>query len=250
MKKIVIVGATSGLGRRVAEVFASAGWRVGIAGRNEEALKELKSRYSEQMEWQKVDVMKKDSPHSLRQLIDKLGGMDIYLNVAGIGYENSTLNCEHEVDTLRTNVVGFSRMVITAFKYFRDECNGVGQIAAITSVAGTKGIGELASYSASKKFQQTYLQALEQLSNMKGMKICFTDIRPGWVKTPLLREGRVYPMVMEPEPVVRQVVRAIVKRRRVKVIDGRWELLYTAWRMVPSWLWVRMKVHTSVAEKK
>lgn len=249
MKKIVIVGATSGLGLRVAEVLASAGWRVGAAGRNEKALEELRSRYPEQIEWQRIDVMKKESPQQLRKLIDKLGGMDIYLNVAGIGFENTTLNSEHEVDTLRTNVVGFTRMVITAFKYFRDECNGVGQIAAITSVAGTKGIGELASYSASKKFQQTYLQALEQLSNMNGLKIYFTDIRPGWVRTPLLREGRVYPMVMEPEPVVREVIRAIIKRRRVKVIDGRWELLYTAWRLLPSWLWVRMKVNVSNPKK-
>lgn len=245
MKKIVIVGATSGLGLRVAGVLASAGWRVGVAGRNEKVLEALKLRYPEQIEWQRIDVMKKDSPQQLRKLIDKLGGMDIFFNVAGICYENSTLNSEQEIDTLRTNVVGFTRMVITAFKYFKDECKGVGQIAAITSIAGTKGIGELASYSASKKFQQTYLQALEQLSNMKGMKICFTDIRPGWVNTPLVSENRTYPMMMEPEPVVREIIRAIVKRRRVKVIDERWKLLYAAWRLLPSWLWVRMKVNVS-----
>lgn len=245
MKRIVIVGATSGIGRRVAEVLAAAGWRVGVAGRNDEILKQLKEQYPDHIEWQHIDVVKKESPRALRQLIDKLGGMDIYFNVAGIYYENPTLNTEHEIDTLRTNVVGFSRMVITAFKYFRDECGGKGQIAAITSIAGTKGIGPMAAYSASKKFEQTYLQALEQLSNMKGMQLSFTDIRPGWVRTPLLKPGREYPMLMEVEPVVQQIIKAIIKKKRVKIIDCRWEILYAFWRMIPSCLWVKIPVQPS-----
>ena len=84
----------------------------------------------------------------------------------------------------------------TAFDYFRKQ--GGGHLAAISSIAGTKGLGAAAAYSASKRYQNTYLDALAQLSRMQRLDIRITDIRPGFVDTPLLREGK-YPMLMRPE---------------------------------------------------
>ena len=246
MKRIVIMGATSGIGLRVAEMYAPAGWTVGVAGRKDGVMKELSSRFPGRVEWQHIDITRREAPAKLKELIGKLGGMDIYLHVSGIGFENPALNTDHETETVRTNAVGFTRMVAAAFKHFRDN-GGKGQIAAVTSVAGTKGIGELASYSATKKFQQTYLEALEQLANMQGLRISFTDIRPGWIRTPLLKADREYPMTMELEAVAPMVVRAVRKRIRVAVIDCRWAVGYFFWRLIPRWLWVRIPVSVSKA---
>ncbi len=244
MKKVVIMGASTGIGYAVAEALASRGVKVGVAARHTSSLKALKEKYPDFVEYQNVDVTKHDAKGKLESLVEKLGGMDIYFHVAGIGYENVSLDPEREVEIINTNAVGFARMLCCAYRYFRD--NGKkGQIAAITSVAGTKGIGRLSAYSASKKFGQTYMVALEQLAHEEGAGISFTDIRPGWVKTPLIDADRKYPMEMSVEYVVPYVIRAIVKKERVAVIDWRWNALVGAWRNIPNALWTKMKVKIS-----
>ncbi len=247
MKKIVIMGATSGIGLHLAEAYASMGWMVGAAGRKETPMKELKEKFPQQVEWMKIDVTKSDAPQRLLELIRKLGGMDIYLHTAGIGYENADLDIEKDVATTQTNVVGYTRMVDAAYRFFRkmSEKGVGGHIAVISSVAGTKGIGKLASYSASKKYQATYLEALEQLSRSEGVDLAFTDIRPGWVRTPLLENDRIYPMTMEEEKVVPLIIKAIKKRSRIAVVDWRWAVAVAFWRLIPGFLWIRMPLTIS-----
>ena len=244
MKKVLIVGASSGLGYATAEALASRNVKVGVAARHTDRLEELKKKYPDYVEYAKIDITKEDAVEQLHRLIDRLGGMDIYFHVAGVLKENPSLYPEREVETLNTNVVGFARMVSAAYRYFRD--HGVkGQIAAITSVAGTKGIGRMSAYSASKSFDQAYLVALEQLANAEGVEVSFTDIRPGWVMTPLLEEGRKYPMAMQTEEVVPQIIKAIVRKRRVAVIDCRWAALVALWRLLPNCLWTRLDIPVS-----
>ena len=131
MKRIVIVGATSGIGLEVAKLCIREGWRVGAAGRREEALEALRATAPEQVETEPLDITRDDAPGQLARLIDKLGGMDIYLHCSGIGKRNTGLLPEIELDTLRTNGEGFVRMVTAAFGYFR--ANGGGHLAVISS---------------------------------------------------------------------------------------------------------------------
>lgn len=247
------MGATSGIGLRVAEIFAKAGWLVGAAGRKEKVLRKLQSDYPEKIRYAQINIDDTDAPNRMRDLINRLGGMDIYFHVAGIGYENEALVTEHDTATAQTNVVGFTRMIDTAFRYFRSHGRR-GRIAAITSVAGTNGIGELASYSASKKYQQTYLTALDQLARMQGLDISFTDIRPGWIRTPLLNPDRIYPMTMTLDHAVVGIVRAIIARKRVCIVDWRWNLLVRAWSILPDRLWellpIRVSTQATFAEDK
>ncbi len=164
MKKVVIMGASSGMGYALAEALASRGVKVGIAARHTSSMRELKDRYPLYVEYESIDITKRDAKAKLESLIDKIGGMDIYFHSAGIGYENLSLDPEREVEIIRSNAVGFARMLCSAYRYFRD--NGrKGHIVAITSVAGTKGIGRLSAYSSTKKFDQTYINALESLYN-------------------------------------------------------------------------------------
>ncbi|MBD5265649.1 MAG: SDR family NAD(P)-dependent oxidoreductase [Bacteroides sp.] len=246
MKRIVIMGATSGIGLRVAEIFARAGWMVGMAGRKENVMRNLQSDYPDRIRYARIDIDEPDAPTRLRDLISRLGGMDIYFHVSGICYENETLSPEREIATTQTNVVGFTRMIDAAFRYFRSR--GIkGRIAAITSVAGTKGIGGLPSYSASKAYQQTYLTALDQLAHIQDLGISFTDIRPGWIRTPLLKADQIYPMTMDIDYAVVRIIRAIIRRKRVCVVDWRWNLLVGAWRVLPNRIWERIPFRTSTA---
>ena len=233
------MGASSGIGRRVAEEFASRGFTVGAAARNTKALEDLKKRYPDNVEIETIDINRKDAPDKMRKLIDKMSGMDIYFHVSGIGYDNATLDPEREAEMIETNAAGFARMLSAAYDYFKGR-GGAGRIVGLTSVAGTNGIGDMSAYSASKKCAQTYMVALEQRANKEGVAIKFTDIRPGWIRTPLLSDERRYPMEMTLDYAVPLVIKAIVKAPRVAVIDWRYNLLVGLWRLIPNCLWTRM----------
>ena len=183
-KKVIIIGATSGIGREVALVYIAQGWTVGVAGRREAELESLRAMAPEQVFTQVLDVTKDDAAEHLQTLIDKVGGMDLFLLSSGIGKQNYTLDTEIELTTAATNVEGFIRMTNAAYHYF--EKQGHGHLAVISSIAGTKGLGAAAAYSATKGFQHMYMDALDQLSRMQKLNINFTDIRPGFVDTPLL----------------------------------------------------------------
>ncbi len=240
MNRIIIIGASSGLGQQVAKLLLERGWRLGIAARREERLMELKQLAPDRVEVQSLDVTATDAAMRLRELIDRLGGMDIFFYASGIGKQNRTLTPDIELNTVSTNGMGFTRMIGEAYRYFAEQ--GRGHIAAITSIAGTKGLGPAPSYSATKAFQQNYLQALEQQANARGLDIHFTDIRPGFVDTDLLKGDFRYPMMLRPENVARQIVHAIDAHRHVKVIDWRYALLTALWRRVPKFIWRKLKL--------
>lgn len=245
MKRMVIMGASSGIGQRVAEEFASRGIKVGLAARRVEELKKLQAKYPDMIEYERIDINSSEAPSLLGKLIKRIGGMDIYFHVAGIGYENLNLDPEREVDIIETNAAGFARMVSTAYRYFRDE-NRKGRIAAITSVAGTNGLGRLSAYSASKRCAQTYLVALEQLAKEEKANVSFIDIRPGWIRTPLLHNDQSYPLEMSLDYAVPRIIRAIVRKERVAVIDWRWNMVVGLWRCLPNVLWVKMDLPVAV----
>lgn len=245
MKKnrIVIIGASSGIGREVAKRFIADGWIVGLAARREAPLLELKELYPEQVQYELIDVVADDAPARLLSLIQKIGGMDIYFHCSGIGHQNTKVDVEVELDTVRTNVLGFTQMIDTAFNYFKQEYR-IGQIAVVSSIAGTKGLGVSPSYSATKRYNNIYIDCLDQLARMQGLNISFTDIRPGFVSTALLDDGQKYPAQMTVEYAGDKIYKAVKKRKRVAVIDWKYALLVFFWQMIPRWLWVRLPIHT------
>lgn len=121
VKRIVIIGATSGIGYEVAKIYRQLGWRIGVAGRRIERLEAFKEQAPEQIEIQQLDVTEVDAVEKLHQLIDKLGGMDLFLLSTGIGSQNRMLNPDIELATVNTNAIGFTRMVTAAYHYFRNK---------------------------------------------------------------------------------------------------------------------------------
>ncbi len=280
-KKAIVMGATSGIGMEVASLLAQRGWQVGIAGRRVERLEEVKrntnqiisektkvsqkGNISEGMKasrgeiicYQQIDVTSADAPTLLQKLIEKLGGMDLYFHSSGIGWQNNSLDFEKEMKTVETNGLGFVRMVDTAFNWFAQQSQeqepGQGQrqgkdrscetyrIACITSIAGTKGLGAAPAYSATKRFQNHYLECLTQQAHMRHLPIAITDIRPGFVKTDLIA-GSNYPLQLTPQEVAQQIVNAIERGKTVKTIDWKYSILVSLWRMIPRWIWTRLTI--------
>ena len=166
-----------------------------------------------------------------------MGGMDMYIHSSGIGYKNMALDRKIEGETVITNALGFTQMVDAAFDWFK--VRGGGHIAFISSVAGTKGLGAAPSYSATKRYQWIYAQALAQLSSMERYNISFTDIRPGFVATGFLGSSK-YPLLLEKHYVAQKIVKAILARKRSVIIDYKYKILCLFWRMIPNWLWERL----------
>lgn len=272
-KKAIVMGATSGIGMEVASLLAQRGWQVGIAGRRIERLEEVKRNTNllisesskaskgEIICYQQIDVTSPEAPSLLLKLIEKLGGMDLYFHSSGIGWQNNSLDFEKEMKTVETNGLGFVRMVDTAFNWLakqsqeqdkgqelsqeqksdKGKSNDTYRIACITSIAGTKGLGAAPAYSATKRFQNHYLECLTQQAHMRHLPIAITDIRPGFVKTDLIA-GSNYPLQLTPQEVAQQIVNAIERGKTVKTIDWKYSILVSLWRMIPRWIWTRLTI--------
>lgn len=239
-RKAIIMGATSGMGRGIALGLLAEGYIIGVCGRRKEALDEIKAIAPEKVFTKVIDVTTDEAPSLLMQLIEEMGGMDLYFHSSGYGKQNLNLDLPIERQTVLTNSYGFVQMVITAFNYFKAEKRS-GRIAVISSVAGTKGLGAAPSYSATKRFDWTYIEALAQLAHIQKLDIRFTDIRPGFVATDFIA-GDSYPMTMPTDYVVKQILKAVRKGKRKIIIDWKYRILCFFWRHIPSYLWERLNI--------
>lgn len=239
--RIIITGATSGLGRGLTERFIKAGWLVGAAGRNMNALHDLKESAPESVVIGHIDVCDPDSPHKFEELAEALGGLDIYLHCPGILIENPHLLPEEETKMVETNAVGLCRMLSAAFRYFRTS-ERKGRIVAVSSVAGCRGLGSLPAYSASKAFDQAYMEALRQRADELRLPIAIVDIRPGWTRTPLLDSNRKYIFEMESDKVADMIFKSALKAKRTATIGLRWRVLTFIERLLPSPIWQRLHI--------
>lgn len=241
-KNAIVMGASSGMGREVALLLLADGWQVGVAARRADALEQLRKQYPEQVTVAVIDVTDEAAGGQLSALAERMGGMDLYFHASGIGKQNPNVDAEIELRTVSTNGMGFTRMIDAAFAYMAK--HGGGHIAAITSVAGTKGLGMAPSYSATKAFQNTYLQALEQLANMRKLNITLTDIRPGFVATALLDDEHHYPMLMNVQTTARLIMKAVKAKKHVAILDWRYRVLIALWRRVPRCIWRHLPIKT------
>ena len=242
-KRAIIIGATSGIGKAVARTLSAKGWKIGIAGRRQQVLQEIQRGDLNVVATQCIDITKDNAATELKNLIGKMGGIDLYFHSSGIGYQNPSLDEDKELRTVETNALGCTRMVITAFKYFEEHPERKGQIAVISSIARTKGLGAAPAYSSTKRFVSHYLDCLTQLANMKGMKnLTITDIRPGFVRTPLLGDGGTYPLQLNVDKVAEEIIKGIEKKKTIITVDWKYRILVFFWNLVPRWIWVRMNI--------
>lgn len=245
MSSVIIIGASSGLGQRIAMAYIRRGYTVRVAARRIEKLQTLVEEAPERVKAYRIDVTDDTVNDILTEITASLPEPpQLFINCAGIGFANPELDPDIDIKTVKTNCLGFTQVIDYMFNYYA--ANGInGQIASISSVAGTRGIGIAAAYSASKRFQTEYLNALSQLANQRNLKITITDIQPGFIDTPLLDSETKYPMIMNPDRATALIVKAIDRHRHRAIIDCRWRLLVAIWRRIPRLLWRHIPLNLS-----
>ena len=93
MKKAIIIGASSGLGREVAQRLLEEGWKLGICSRRIEALESIQEKYGkENVIAAKMDVMEESAADVLAEMIEQLGSPDLFFLASGIGVQNRELD--------------------------------------------------------------------------------------------------------------------------------------------------------------
>ena len=237
MQRILIIGATSGIGRELAHIYAGAGNLVGVTGRRQELLYSLQLEYPNHIITESFDVTDEDSLVHLEALIGKLGGLDLLIYNSGWGSACDPLDWEVEKKTTEINVNGFLRMVVYGFNYFVRQ--GHGHLVTTSSIASIRGNAQAPSYSASKSFQSVYFEGLHIRARKLKLPVYVTDVQPGFVDTPMAKGERRF-WVQPVRKAARQIAAAIEKKKWRVYITRRWWLIAKIFKWVPDWVYHRM----------
>jgi short-subunit dehydrogenase len=237
MKKILIVGASSGIGKELAIAYAKSGNIVGITGRRAGLLKQISDAFPEYIRYAEHDIAGNNNTKIMTDLIKDMGGLDILIISAGTGFENNMLEWELEKKTIDVNVLGFAEIVNIGYAFFKKQKSG--HIAGISSVAALRGIGGCPAYSASKAFISNYLEAVRNNAKKNKLNIWVTDIRPGFVDTQMAKGGNLF-WLAPVEKAARQIMKAIENRVPVAYVTKRWRLVALALRFMPRVLYEKL----------
>ena len=237
IKNVIIVGATSGIGRKMAELYAAAGNIVGITGRRKELLEEIENMFPGKIKTECFDVTGNENIERLTALIQKIGGLDTLVYSSGIGELSKGLDWEIDKLTVDTNVKGFIEIANWGFNYFLNQ--GDGRIAVISSIAANRGNSWAPAYSASKAFQSNYFEALAIKAKMMKKNIGITCVEPGFVATKMAKGNKRF-WVVPLERAAKQIIAAIEKKKQKVYVSKRWWLVARLMRLTPFWLYKRI----------
>ena len=223
MKKCIIVGASSGIGQSLAKVLLDDNFIIGITGRREALLNNLKDKCPDRVFVKRMDVQDLTTIESIcNELVNQLGGLDLMIISSGIGEENPNLNFNIEHDVIKTNVQGFTCVSDWAMRYFKQQ--GYGHLVNISSIAGIRGNGVAPSYNATKAYQINYLEGLRINVKDFGSKIIITDVRPGFVNTAMAKGDGLF-WVASVQKAANQIYSAIQDKKEVVYVSKRWRLI-------------------------
>lgn len=232
MKKAIIIGASSGIGRGIALELLKRGYKIAITARRKERLEEIKSIDSDMVIVKTFDSSTEKNIEMLNELVKKLGGLDLLVYSSGIGIVNKELDYDIEKKVNNLNVSGFTQVVGWGFNYFKTQ--GYGQISNISSVAAEIGNGICPSYNASKAYQANYLQGLRFKAYRLGLPIKLTDVRPGFVDTEILQGNKDRLIwVSSVDKACRQIVGGIDAESKVIYITRRWKIISLLIKILP-----------------
>ena len=235
---IVIIGATSGIGKALFEKYANENNRIGIIGRRAHLPDELFQKYPSKTIPAKADITNlEEIEQAICTLHETLGHIDLAIVCVGTGEINATLDYSVERPTIDTNVVGWTFVIDMLYHIF--ERQNSGHLVAITSAGGLRGEPMAPAYSATKAYQINYMEALRKKAFKKGVHIVVTDIRPGLVDTAMAKgEGLFW--VMPVEKVASQIIAAIRKKKSKVYVTKRWHILAIINKYLPYCLYKRI----------
>jgi short-subunit dehydrogenase len=230
VKKIIIIGGSSGLGRQLAKIYAEQKHMVAVTGRREELLATLKNEYPLNIITSAFDVTTADNKRQVELLIQKLGGLNLLIYNAGYGDPSLELIPETEQLTTLTNVNGFVEVVSYSFNYFVQQSHG--HIALTSSISALRGNSWTPAYSASKAFMSNYAEGLFIKARKLKKNIVITDIKPGFIGTKMAKGNKQF-WVAPIHKAALQIIKAIDKKKRVVYITKRWWLVAQIMKWLP-----------------
>ncbi|WP_337040942.1 SDR family NAD(P)-dependent oxidoreductase [Emticicia sp. 17c] len=232
--KIIIIGATTGIGRSLAELYISQGHEVTITGRRTELLEALKNSFPNQtIHTSTMDVADITKTRQTIQLLaDTYGGFDLIIINAGVGFPKASF--EEEIKTIDINARGFVGIAQWAYEYFKTK--GGGQLVGVSSLAAVRSSPYAPEYHATKAFVSSYMEGLRLRSKKYKHEITVTDIRPGFVDTPMTKQNKGMFWVATPEKAAKQIAHAIAAKKNVAYITKRYVFLAILMKLLPEWL--------------
>lgn len=234
--KIIVVGATSGIGRKMAEAYALKGCKVGITGRRKELLDEIQQSNPSQFEIECFDVTQNENLSHLEALVKKLGGLDILVYSSGSGDVSKELSWPLDKMTVDTNVNGFVEIANWGFNYFANQNSG--SMVTISSVAANRGNSWAPAYSASKAFQSNYFEGLSMKATRMKKNISIICIEPGFVDTKMAKGKKMF-MVQTVDKTAQRIISVIEKKKRKSNLSLRWWLVVKIMKITPYWIYKR-----------
>ena len=235
--KVIIIGATSGIGRELATIYAAKGYFVGITGRRNELLLSLQTKFPKNIVTECFDVTQKENIPHLQTLIQKLDGLDILIYNSGYGDVSKELDWDIEKRTTDVNVNGFIEIVCYAFNYLVNQ--GHGQIACTSSIASIRGNSHAPAYSASKASESVYMEGLWLKAKKLNKDVSVTDIQPGYVATHLAKGNKKF-WEATPQKAAQQIYEAISKKKKRVYITKRWWIVAKFIKWLPFFIYQKL----------
>lgn len=231
MKKALIIGSSSGIGKELAKVLATKGYLVIITGRRLALLEEIKKTNPENFIVKQQDVTNLENNILFFEwLKTEFKHIDLIIYSSGIGEANYKLNWEQENSVIQTNVVAATQIYGLAYNFFRKQ--GYGHLVGISSIASIRGNIFAPCYFASKAFQANYLESLYMKGKKSKSKITVTDIQPGFVDTAMALGDTFW--MASVNKATNQIYTAIKKKKRKVYITKRWALVAWVLKLVPT----------------
>ena len=243
-KSVFLTGASSGIGEGLAVALSKRGAVLGLVARRREVLEDLVARCEAAGGTVRVfaaDVTDATAiAEAARSFRDEFGRIDILIANAGIGGNDDktrSYDPESVKKVIDINLLGAVNAIHAVVPEMIER--GSGQLVAISSLAGFRGLPKSAAYSASKAGMTTFFESVRLDLADKGISV--TIIQPGFIKTPLT-EGRhnKMPFLMELDDAIPHFISAIEKRKRFAAFPWQLATIVRLGKFMPSWLYDRI----------
>jgi short-subunit dehydrogenase len=234
--RVVITGASSGIGEALARFYASEDCVLGLIAR-----RPIQISLPGKVVPYQGDVTDPAGMQAVaKDFVARHGAPDLVLANAGIGVGTHGDDIA-DVDKLRrvleVNVVGLATTLAAFAPSMR--AAGRGTLAGIASVAGFRGLAGNGAYSASKAAAIKWLEALRV--ELRGSGVAVVCVCPGYIDTPMTRVNRFrMPFLIPADDAARRIARAIAARRRLAVIPWQMALVSALLRGIPGALYDRL----------